>query len=732
MAKRHQRKKAAGRKVSSSSTGKAASIPSSPGPSRDWFWGLALVLGVILAYAPVWPAGFIWDDEGFVTGNPCITGPLGLKEIWTTSAADICPLSLTTIWLEYALWGLAPLPYHLVNVFQHAACTVLLWLVLKSLRIPGAWLGAALWALHPVQAESVAWITEIKNTQSTLFFLLSILFFIRYLQVKNGGKPMGSGRNYGLTLLFAALAMASKSSTVILPAIFCLCAWWMEGRWQWRNLARVIPVCLMAIASFALSVWTQGLPSETDPGLKQTRTWPERLATAGDAIWFYLGKLLWPHPLTAIYPRWDIDTGQWFSYLPLLAVIIMLFVLRHKSDSWSRPCFFAFAYFVTALLPILGLVNMGFFHYSLVADHFQYLASMGPLALAGAGLARFFDLIIPGKQWLQGVLGAGLSLVLAALSWQRAFLYASPEKLWTDTLAQNPDCWAAHNNLGEGYLKTDQLDKALAQFQETLAINPNYAEAHDNLGDVYLRKGLVDQAISEYQRAAQIDPAFAGAHDNFGNALLRKGKVDEAIAQYQKTLEINPNFTQAYYNLGIAFLQKGLADQAIIQFQTALKLDPNYAEACNNLGAALLEKGELDEAINQYQKALAINANYVEARTNFANALVQKGQMDDAVGQFQKALETDPYFALAHYSLGNALARQGQLDAASAQYQEALKIEPTNTKIHYNLGVTLFQKGDLNGAAAQFREALKLDPTNGRAQNSLVEIETMLEQRGRK
>src|SRR5271157_3179020 len=224
---------------------------------RDLFSGLMLILFVILAYAPIWHAGFVWDDDAMLAANPCIVGPLGLKEIWTTNAADICPLVLTAFWVEHALWGLAPLPYHLVNIVLHGACAVLLWRVLRSLRVQGAWLGAALWALHPVEVESVAWITEMKNTESGLFFLLSVLFFVRWLRAKEVAGRTGGGWNYALTLLFAVLGMASKSSTVILPVVLCLCAWWMQGRWHWRNVAKVVPIFLIAIAPSAVTIWTQ-------------------------------------------------------------------------------------------------------------------------------------------------------------------------------------------------------------------------------------------------------------------------------------------------------------------------------------------------------------------------------------------------------------------------------------------------------------------------------------------
>ena len=357
-----------------------------------------LFLLVIVAYTPVWQAGFIWDDDTILTGNPCIIGPLGLKEIWTTSTADICPLTITTFWLEHALWGLAPLPYHFVNVLLHGTCAILLWRVLRSLNVPGAWLGAAFWAVHPVQVESVAWITEMKNTESGLFFLLSILFFVKWLrgaEIKNG-RTRGEW-NYAFCLLFTAVAMASKSSTVVLPVVLCFCAWWIQGRWHWRNLVRVIPVFLISIAASAASIWTQGLQLAAATDSQWVRIWPQRLAAAGDAFWFYLGKLLWPQPLVAIYPRWQIDAGQWISYVPLAALVLFISSLwLVRSRLWARTCLFAFAYFLVALLPVLGLIDNYVFSYSLVFDHFQYLASMGPLALAGAGLTRAWDFLLSG------------------------------------------------------------------------------------------------------------------------------------------------------------------------------------------------------------------------------------------------------------------------------------------------------------------------------------------------
>jgi len=547
--------------------------------SRDWVWGLILVLAVIVTYQPVWWAGYIWDDDAHLTANPCIVGPLGFKEIWTTSYADISPLTRSTFWLEHALWGLAPLPYHLVNVFQQAACAVLLWRVLLSLKIPGAWLGAALWAVHPVEVESVAWISEMKNTESGLFFLLSILFFVRWLKSRGTGERNGGGWYYALTLVFAALAMASKSSTVILPVVLCLCAWWIEGRWHWRNLARVAPIFLMSIAASAVSMWMQKLQLVTDTDPQWVRTWPERMAGAGDAVWFYLGKLVWPHPLITVYPRWKIDAGEWISYMPLLAVIVVLFILWLKRDSWSRPWFFVFTYFLAALLPVLGLVDNTIFRYSLVFDHLQYLASMGPLALAGAGIVRLSDFVIPEKLWLRIALCAGLLLTLGLLSWQRAWAYESEETLWTDALAKNPNCWVGYNNLGIALCQNGQADEAKAQFKTALELNPNYADAYYNLGLALVQKRRVDEAIAYYQKALEINPSLPGVHNNLGNALFQEERVDEAMAQYQKAFGINPVEANAFINLGLAKEVQGDLDGALLNFRRFGELAPHATNA---------------------------------------------------------------------------------------------------------------------------------------------------------
>jgi tetratricopeptide (TPR) repeat protein len=591
---------------------------------REWLLALVLMVAIVLAYSPVRHAGYIWDDNDQITENPCIVGPLGLKEIWTTNAAQFYPLTLTTFWLEHALWGLAPAGFHLVNVLLHGACALVLWRLLMALRIPGAWLAAALWALHPVQVESVAWVAETKNTQSGLFFLLSILFFVQWQRAEQVALPRQRNWDYAWMLIFAALAMASKSSTVVLPVMLCLAAWWMEGRWRWRNLITTAPVFLMAIVPVALSVWTVRVQSITGE-VHSVIAWPQRLAGAGSAVWFYLGKLIWPYPLVTVYPGWQVDSGQQFSYLPLLAVIVVWLVLWFKRDSWARPWFFAFSYFLVALLPVLGLVDQMILHFSLVFDHFQYLASMGPLALVGAGVVRGAELALPRKTWLTSAVGTALLLILTLLSWQRAWAYRDSETLWRDTLAKYPNSWIAHCDLGMALSKEGKMEEATDELQEAVKDNPKSAGAHYNFGFFLSQEGKTDEAIAQYHAALEVQPNYVKVFLNLGAALFSQGRLDEAIIYYQKALANNPDDMKAYNDLATALLHKGELDAAIAEYQKALTIDPDFAYTHYNLGVAYFQKGRLDETIQEFQEAVRLSPD----DANFQNNLEKAQEMED-------------------------------------------------------------------------------------------------------
>ena len=276
----------------------------------------------------------------------------------------------------------------------------------------------------------------------------------------------------------------------------------------------------------------------------------------------------------AVYPRWRIDAGSWTAYGPSLAVVLVLVILWVKRHSWSRPCFFAWVYFVIALLPIIGLVDHFFLRYSFVADHFQYLAAMGPLALVAAAITRWEAKVGPGMPWLRSILGASLVLLFGVMSWQRSWAFQSQQELWTDTLTKNPDCWVGHLNLGTDLYEKGRVDEAMDQFQKTLAIHPGYAQAHNDLGSILFEKGRLDEAMDQYQKALQIDPNSAEIHTNFGNVLSQLGRTNEAMPQYQKALKINPSYGKAYSNLGNLLCRIGHAAEAMPLFKRRSKSTP--------------------------------------------------------------------------------------------------------------------------------------------------------------
>jgi tetratricopeptide (TPR) repeat protein len=609
-----------------------------------------LVLAVFLSYQPVWHAGFVWDDDDHVTANPCIVGPLGLKELWTTNHARYYPLVSTTFWAEHKLWGLWPLPFHLVNVLVHAADALILWRLLRLLAVPGAWFAAALWALHPVMVETVAWVTELKNAQSCLFYLLSIFFFVKWLK-----DPQRSNATYVGCLLCAALAMLSKSSTVILPLELLLIAWWVESRCRWQTWARVAPVFFLSLLAALLAIWTVDLQGVNEDR-EWLRSWPERFITAGAVFWFYLGKLAWPHPLIFIYPRWPIEAAHATSYLPLLGAMALVIVLWFKRNSGLRPAFIALAYFVIALLPVFGLIEHYFLRYSFVADHLQYLASIGPLVFVGGGLTCFADRLLPRESQWRAILAGGVLLLLGTATWQRSHAFENQFTLWTDTLAKNPSCWLADNNLACLLLQSGHADAAIAYFDQALAVKPNLSDTQFNLGNAYMQKGLLDDAIAHFEKSLALDPDNASAEGNLGLAYFQKGRVDDAIAHYRNAIALKPGIAQAHYNLANALAKKGQPNEPIAQYRQAIAINPDYFNAHYQLGNALLNAYQLQDAIDEYQVALQINPNSAKTHNNLGITLLRLGQTDAGIAQLEEAVRLSPDYAEARDNLEKARA----------------------------------------------------------------------------
>jgi len=618
--------------------------------------GLSLLGLTLLAFFPALSGGFIWDDDAHLTANPCIVGPLGLADIWTIAHARICPLVQTTFWLEHRLWDLDPLPYHLFNVVLHAAAALVLWRVLLILRVPGAWLGAALWALHPVQVESVAWITEMKNTQSGLFFLLTVLFFCKS---RPSETPHASDSrttfNYILTIVFAALALASKSSTVILPLVLGLCGWWLDRGWRWRrNLLQLAPLALLSVASGVVTLLTQQAEGAFDAEF--ARSGAERFASLGKVVWFYLGKLIWPHPLIFIYPKWRIDPSSFSEYLPTLALASLMIVLWWQRDRWARTAFFAAAFFVAALLPVLGLIDTYFWRYSFVGDHLQYLASMGPLALAGAGIHTGLSASRIPPPWLRRAVGPLLLVTLGLISWRQCGQYRNDETLWTATLQLNPESWIAHNNLATDIARQPgRSDEAIEHYEAALRLRPRHAKAHYNLAQELRRiPGRQDEAIAHFEAALRIDPTLALAHLNLGVLLAAKpDRRAEVISHYSEALRLQPDLAEAHYNLALALTpQPDEANEAEAHFMGALRLRPDWADA--RIGYAILLSrmtGRAAEAITQYKLVLRSRPNDVMLHYGLAEACYRSGRLDDAINELETTLALDPNFEDARRQL---------------------------------------------------------------------------------
>jgi len=545
-------------------------------------WILLLALPIVTAYWRSLSGDFLWDDDAHVTANPQVVGPSGLAAIWTTPAGVYYPLALTSFRVQHALWGLNPLPYHIVNVCFHILSALLLWRVLE--RVRGAWLGAALWAMHPVQVESVAWITELKNVQSCVFYLLAIWCFLYWLDSDRSSRSA-----YALALLSSTLALLSKTSTVMLPVVLGLCWWWRERNWTRRKSLTLLPFLLISVVAAAWTIWEQKVHSGA-VGSEWQSGGLERVALVGKTFWFYLGKLLWPHPLIFIYPRWTIDAGQLLTYLPLLSLIALLLVLWRNRNASLAPAFLAITYFVVSLFPVSGLFDIYFFLFSFVADHFQYLASMGPLALAGAGIVTVLD-SLKKKQWvLKPTLSGALVFLVAVLTAQQSRIYSSRLTLWRDTAKKNPAAWLAHSNLGAELDDQSRFDEAIAQYEEALRLYPRDAEAANRLAADLADMGRMPEAIETLELVLRINPDHFAAHNNLAIILIQLGRTGEALSHWEAAIRIKPDFADAHYNLGRALSATMRMDEAITHFQRALSIRPNDADVERDLALALERK----------------------------------------------------------------------------------------------------------------------------------------------
>src|SRR6266480_2393849 len=575
----------------------------------------ALLAGVtIFAYRPAWNGGFLWDDDDYILKNDLLTASDGLQRIWFSfdSPSQYFPLVYTTFRIERALWGLNPAGYHVVNVLLHVANALLVWRLLARLRVPGAWLAGAIFALHPVQVESVAWITERKNVLMGFFFLLTLLTWVEFLDQQTRRR----WRLYLLALVLYALALLSKTTACTLPVALLLILRLRKKSVTKGTLLQVVPFVVLGIAMGLLTIWWERYHQGTHGPLFALGS-IERILIASRAVWFYFGKLFWPSNLTFIYPRWIVSPTDPLQYAWLAALGGLCAAIFFARRYVGRSLEVAALFFVATLSPVLGFIMLYTFRYTFVADHYQYLASIGPIALASAGVG---GLAAAYNRRRPLVLSAAVSIVaiLAIMTWRQSVMYGDIEALWRTTLARNPSCWMAHNNLGIVLFQKGETDEAIAHYRTTLQMQPDFWDADYNLGSALLIKGEVDEAIAYCNRAVTMEPNDPDAQVALGNALAGKERIDDAIVHYEKALAMRPDYFIARYTLSHALLQKGEIDAAIVQSRAALSIQPENADAHTNLAIALDEKGQTAEAIMHYRKAVEIAPRSLSAANNLA------------------------------------------------------------------------------------------------------------------
>jgi tetratricopeptide (TPR) repeat protein len=536
------------------------------GPRQTWLFVFFLVAITMFAYQPVWHGFFIWDDNLLIVQNPLLALPGGWWRVWTEKTVDYVPAVSSLWWLERQCWGIHPAPYHVVNLLLHAANAVLLWRLLARLKMPGALLAGALFALHPVNVETAAWVAEQKNTLAMFFFLGSLALYLKF-------DETSSRRWYWLSLAAFFLALASKTAVVPMPVVLLGMIWWRHGRLAWLDARRSACFFILAVAGSAAALWIQSgaVAGSALPAI----TFATRIARAGQAFWFYLGKDLMPIHLVAVYAKWKINAANPLAYAADVLAFTVFGVVWYFRHGWGRPFLLGLGYFAVMILPALGLFDISFMRYAWVTDHWQYFAIPGPIALVAAGVSQ-----LPGRSTPWVVAGVLLT-ACGVLTWRQSRMYQGSETFWGAFMQANQPAIAQYDAGCERMAK-GHLDEALPLFRAAIDDQPAFALPYNNIGFILLKNGSVDEALTNLQQAVLLRPDLAAAHFNLGRTLLAKGQTSDALTHFQRSADLQPRDAIAQQKFAEILVRQGLRGDATVYFQKALEL----AIAQNNTALA--------------------------------------------------------------------------------------------------------------------------------------------------
>ena len=611
---------------------------------RDALGILALGLLVVGGYLPaaLW-GGFVWDDRVFTESEP-VRAASGLWRIWF-SPSDIegeghyWPLTYTTFWIEHKLWGYDPTGYHVVNVVLHFANALLLWRLLARLTVPGAWAIAAVFAVHPLHVESVAWVIERKDVLSGAFYLAAFLTYVRFVasrvdpqRARMKGATAG-WKHYFFALALFALGMLCKSIVVTLPVALSICHWWQRGRITGTDMLRLAPFFAvgLGIAAADMSYYEEDIAVDYSP--------LERVLIAARALWFYAGKLLCPVGLAVIYPHWEIgvaDPMAWGYVVTGFAVVAALYGFRHRI---GRGPLAGALFFAVTLSPVLGFIDYGYMQFSFVADRYQYLAGIGVLAVV-VGSAAHRAGRLPGA-WQKAILIIALG-TLGTLTWRQAGIYRDEVTFFNHIISHNPTARNAHLNLGKALFEAGRREDGLAAIQIAVAQRPNSFKAHYSAGLMLMHLSRLDEAEHHLRRAVEIDPNHRDAHYSAGMALSGLDRIDEAERHYLRAVEIDPSHFQALTNLGAMLISNGRFADAERHLRRALGINPHDSKALHNLALAQLRQKHYAEALALYRRVVERMPRNARAFADMGIALYYLGRVEEALKNLDRALSLDP------------------------------------------------------------------------------------------